>query len=80
MRSDAKTPQNIQPNAPPRDGFVLSVDRKFKTRYETADEAVSAADKLKANFPAIDVAIFDVINKTYTAVVSKSPSIAPPAP
>ncbi len=31
-------------------------------------EAVVAAEKLKSNFPAIDVAVFDVINKSYTAI------------
>lgn len=68
MRSDAKRPQNLRPNAPPPDGYLLSVDRKFKTRYETSSEAVSAAEKLKSNFPAIKVAVFDVLNNSYTAI------------
>lgn len=68
MHSVSKTPQNLRANEPPQDGYLLSVDRKLKTRYDTSNEAVVAAEKLKSNFPAIEVAVFDVLNKSYLRV------------
>jgi len=52
----------------PTDGYVLSVDGKLKTRYETSKEAETAASKLKDNFPTIKVAVYEATTRTYTSV------------
>jgi hypothetical protein len=68
MSFTSKRPENLRANTMPVDGYVLSVDGKFKTRYETAEEATTAAAKLKNSFPVIQVAVFDAMNKTSTPV------------
>ncbi|HEX5507172.1 MAG TPA: hypothetical protein VFX37_01580 [Pseudolabrys sp.] len=68
MKRDAKKPENLPANMIPIDGYILSVDGKLKSRYETSNEAVVAGSKLKENFPVIQVAVFDAAAQTYTPV------------
>ena len=68
MKQENKKPENLRANAVPTDGYVLSVDGKLKTRYETSKEAVTAGAKLKQNFPVIQVAVFDAAERSYTPV------------
>ncbi len=65
MKNDTEKVTNLRANAMPIDGFVLTVDGKLKTRYETSEEAVAAGSKLKQNFPAIMIEIFDAAGRTY---------------
>jgi hypothetical protein len=66
MSQDPKKPANLRANAMPTDGYVLSVDGKLKTRYETSKEAVTAGSKLKQSFPVLQVAIYDATERVYT--------------
>jgi hypothetical protein len=68
MIQEAKKPVNLRANAMPADGYVLAVDGKLKTRYETAQEAMAAGSKLKQNYPVIQVQVFDATGRTYTPV------------
>jgi hypothetical protein len=68
MMSESRRPENLKANRIPPDGYLLSVDGKFKTRYESAEEATSAGEKLKTNFPVVQVAIFDAATRTLTPV------------
>ena len=65
---DTRKPANLRANAMPIDGFVLSVDGKFKTRYETATDAATAGAKLKQNYPVIQIAIYDASERTYSPI------------
>jgi hypothetical protein len=64
---DTKKPANLRANAIPVDGFVLSVDGKLKTRYETSEAAMTAAAQLKQSFPVIQVAVYDAAQRVYMA-------------
>ena len=68
MMSDSRQPENLKANRIPSDGYLLSVDGKFKTRYETVEEATSAGEKLKISFPVVQVAVFDATTRTFTPV------------
>ncbi len=68
MSADAKKPTDLAPNTMPTDGYVLSVDGKWKTRYETSKEAMSAGSKLKENFPVVQISVFDASAQSYTPV------------
>jgi hypothetical protein len=70
MAAEAKKPANLLANAMPTDGFVLSVDGKLKTRFETAKEAMTAAAKLKETYPVIQVAVYDAVERKYSPVES----------
>ena len=60
--------KNLLANAVPTNGYILSVDRKMKTRYESSNEAMTAALKLKQSYPVVQVAVYDAAQRTYTAV------------
>jgi hypothetical protein len=64
--TDETRKTNLRANAIPTDGYVLSVDGKLKTRYETSKEAVTAGTKLKQSFPAIQISVFDAAQRIYT--------------
>jgi hypothetical protein len=68
MLQDTKKPANLRANAVPVDGYVLSVDGKLKTRYESAKDANAAGAKLKQTYPVIQVAIYDAVERNYTPV------------
>ena len=70
MSEDAKMPTSPRANAIPTDGYVLSIDGKLKTRYETSEEAMTAGAKLKQSFPVIQVEVFDAAERVYTPVGS----------
>ena len=42
MNQDTKKPANLRANAMPIDGYVLSVDGKLKTRYDSSKDAIAA--------------------------------------
>ena len=66
MSTKAKKPANLLANAMPTDGYVLSVDGKLKTRYETAKEAMTAAAKLKETYPVIQVTVYNAAERKYS--------------
>ncbi len=68
MSEVAKQPANFRADAIPTDGYVLSVDGKLKTRYETSKEAMTAGSKLKQSFPVIHVEVYDAAERKYTLV------------
>jgi hypothetical protein len=61
-------PANLRANVTPNDGFVLSVDGKLKTRFDTSEAAMTAGVKLKQDYPVIQVAVFDATARSYTTV------------
>ena len=68
MTEDKKKPAPVRADAIPTDGYILTVDGKLKTRYETAQDAATEAAKLKQRFPVIQVSVYDAAAGTYTAV------------
>ncbi len=65
---ETKKPENLRANAVPVDGFVLSVDGKLKTRYESAKDAAAAGAKLKHSYPVIQIAVYDATERKYIPV------------
>jgi hypothetical protein len=68
MSKDSQKPQNLRANVMPTDGYVLSVDGKLKTSYETAEEATAAGAQLKRSFPVIQITVYDAARKAYVPV------------
>ncbi len=68
MSQKTEKPANLRANAMPSDGYILAIDGKLKTRYETSEEAMTAGSKLKQSFPVIQVAVFDAKQRIYTPV------------
>ena len=65
---ETKKPANLFANAMPVDGYLLTVDGKMKTRYDTSEAAMTAASKLKESYPVIQVAVYDAAERKYAPV------------
>ena len=65
-------PKNRSANVLPTEGYVLEIDGKFKSEYETSGQAMKAGLELKKKFPYIQVKLYDAKERTRTLVeVSK---------
>ncbi len=82
MSTVAKKPSNLRANVMPTDGYVLTIDGKLKTRYETEQDAAAEGAKLKQRFPVIQVSVYDAAKGVYTPVAvpeAVSPTASAPA-
>ncbi len=68
MTKATTKPANLRANAMPTDGYVLVVDGKLKTRFDSSEEAMTAGTKLKQSFPVIQVAVLDAAGRISTPV------------
>lgn len=68
MSSKTEKPTNLRANVMPINGYVLSVDGKLKTRFDSSDEAMTAAVALKQNNPVVQIAVFDAAARCYSPV------------
>ena len=66
VSEETKRPTNLRADILPKDGFVLTIDGKMKTRYETAEDAAAAGTKLKERYPVIQVTVYDAAARVYT--------------
>jgi hypothetical protein len=49
-------------------GYVLEVDGKFKSEYESSEAALKAGLELKKKYPHIQVRVYDAKERTRTLV------------
>ena len=61
-------PKNPSANILPTEGYVLEIDGKFKTKYETSEQAMKAGLELKKKYPQIQVKVYDAKKRTRTPV------------
>ena len=61
-------PKNPSANVLPTDGFVLQIDGKFKSEYETTEQAMKAGLELKMKYPFLQVIIYDAKERTRALV------------
>ena len=70
MNIDAGAVRKAPANARPIEGHVLLVDGKFKTQFQTAEDALAAGIKLKEKYPVVRVQIYDAVERIYAPVES----------
>src|SRR5689334_24959545 len=61
-------PKNPPANVMPSDGYILAVDGKFKTEYDTLKSAIKAGLELKTKYPHIRVMAYDAKERSWTLV------------
>ena len=61
-------PKNPPSNVRPTEGYILEVDGKFKTEFETSAAAMKAGLELKKKYPQIQVKVYDAKERTRTLV------------
>jgi hypothetical protein len=61
-------PKNPRANALPTEGFILEVDGKFKSDYESSPAAMKVGLELKKKYPQFQVKVYDAKERTRTPV------------
>lgn len=64
----ATRPKNPSANLLPTEGYVLEIDGKYKSEYETSEQALNAGLELKRKYPHIQVMVFDAKERTRSMV------------
>jgi hypothetical protein len=65
LRIQEPQPRNIQrADIAPANGFAMVVDGHFKTQFSEEDAANTAASELLANFPKLQVEIYNAKEKS----------------
>ena len=69
LRIEEQQPRNIQrADIAPANGYAMVVDGHFKTRFSEESAAKKAASELLANFPMLQVEIYDASAKVRTLI------------
>jgi hypothetical protein len=66
--TDTARPKNPPAGTIPSKGYVLEIDGKFKSEFETSDAAMKSALQLKKKYPQIQVNVYDAKERTRTLV------------
>jgi hypothetical protein len=66
--NDTTRPKNPSANTIPSEGYILEIDGKFKSEFETADAAMKSALDLKKKYPQIQVNVYDAKEHARTLV------------
>jgi hypothetical protein len=61
-------PKNPSANVLPSEGYVLEIDGKFKSEYETSEQAMKAGLELKKKYPQVQVKVYSAKERTRTPV------------
>jgi len=72
--NDTTRPKNPSANTIPSEGYVLEIDGKFKSEFETPEAAMKSALELKKKYPQIQVNVYDVKENARTLVESTEKS------
>jgi hypothetical protein len=84
MKKPLTMPEEAQPRNITRadlvltEGFGLEVDGRMKTVFPTLDAARKRAKDLKAQFPMLQIKVYDAVEKTRTPAESLSKKVAIP--
>ena len=67
LRIEEQQPRNIQrADIAPSSGYVIVVDGHFKTQFSEESAAKKAAAELLANYPMLQIEIYNATAKTRT--------------
>ena len=66
--NDTTMPKNPSANTIPSKGYVIEVDGKFKSEFETSDAAMKSALDLKKKYPQVQVNVYDAKEHARTLV------------
>jgi hypothetical protein len=74
MKKPLAIPAEAQPTTradlPPTEGFGLQVDGRMKMVFPTLQAALKRAHDLKAEFPMLQIKVYDAAEKTSTLLES----------
>ncbi|GIQ77310.1 hypothetical protein ACE103_03645 [Bradyrhizobium sp. ma5] len=56
----------LRADRPPTEGFVIIVDKQFKSEFDSAEAAETSGRQLKAAYPMLQIEIYDAASQTRT--------------
>ena len=62
----ATRPKNLPANLRPIEGYIIEIDGKFKSEFESSEAAMKAGLELKKKYPHIQVKVYDAKERTWT--------------
>lgn len=75
--NDMTRPKNPSANTIPSEGYVLEVDGKFKSEFDTAEAAMKSALELKKKYPQIQINVYDAKGHLRTLVeLTEKPAVS----
>ncbi|WP_224741321.1 MULTISPECIES: hypothetical protein [unclassified Bradyrhizobium] len=66
LSTDEPEKKPLRADRPPTEGFVIIVDKHFKSEFDNVEAAETAGRKLKAAYPMLQIEIYDAVSKTRT--------------
>lgn len=75
--NDTARPKNPAAGTIPSKGYVLEIDGKFKSEFETSEAAMKSALQLKKKYPQIQVNVYDAKERARTLVELTEKSVVP---
>ena len=80
MSNDTIRPKNPSASTIPSEGYVLEIDGKFKSEFETSEAAMKSGLELKKKYPQIQVNVYDAKERARTLVELTEKSAVPVDP
>ena len=75
--TDTVRPKNPPAGTIPSKGYVLEIDGKFKSEFETSEAAMKSGLELKKKYPQIQVNVYDAKERARTLVELTEKSAVP---
>jgi len=75
--NETARPKNPPVGTIPSKGYVLEIDGKFKSEFETSEAAMKSALQLKKKYPQIQVNVYDAKERARTLVELTEKSAVP---
>ena len=66
--NDTPRPKNTSASTIPSEGYVLEIDGKLKSEFQTSEAAMKSGLELKKKYPQIQVNVYDAKERARTLV------------
>ena len=66
--NDTPRPKNTSASTIPSEGYVLEIDGKLKSEFQTSEAAMKSGQELKKKYPQIQINVYDAKERARTLV------------
>ena len=66
--NDTPRPKNTSASTIPSEGYVLEIDGKLKSEFQTSEAALKSGLELKKKYPQIQINVYDAKERARTLV------------
>ena len=73
--NDTPRPKNTSASTIPSEGYVLEIDGKLKSEFQTSEAAMKSGLELKKKYPQIQINVYDAKERARTLVALTEKSV-----